>query len=172
MTEQQVAPPVQNANSVVAAESTVVENKKQGETEIADALREMQENAGQIAELAKEEENLVTEFFSSLFSILKSFGKTLEISVASLPENYKTRTNKAYLYLTGQLVLVYTNGEVEILNLIEQENHDVLIEIAAEIMTKLKTVINASKSKTEKRVKFLMSITKELEKVAKAFSEG
>ena len=137
-----------------------------------ESLTEMQENAGQISELVKEEENLVTEFFNLMFKILKPFSKTLEISVSSLPEHYREQVSKSYLYLTGQLVLVHKNGELEILNLTDQENHDVLVEITGEIMTKLKAVINTSKSKTEKRVKFLITITKELQKVAKVFSEG
>jgi hypothetical protein len=137
-----------------------------------ESLKEMQENAGQISELVKEEENLVTEFFDLMFKILKPFSKTLEISVSSLPEHCREQISKSYLYLTGQLVLVHTNGELEILNLTDKENHDTLVEITGEIMTKLKTVINISKSKTEKRVKFLITITKELQKVAKVFSEG
>ena len=60
---------------------------------------------------------------------------------------------------------------MEILNLADQENHQVLVEIAGEIMTKLKAIIASYKSKTEKRVKFLMQMTKGLQKVAEVFSE-
>jgi len=150
---------------------TVPTQAKASEDGITGLLNEMRENAGQISELAKEEENLVTEFFNHMFKILKSFSKTIEISSSSLPEQYRGRIDKSYLYLTGQLVLVHTNGELEILNLTDQENHDVLVEITEEIMTKLKMVINTSRSKIEKRVKFLITITRELQKVAKVFSE-
>lgn len=141
------------------------------EEQTIEALKEIQENAGQISELSSEEETLVREFFNFLVRILKPFGKTLEISAVSLPDGYSGRTNKAYLYLTGQLVLVFTNGEVEILNLVEQENHQILIDITGEIMAKLKIMIMSSKSKTEKRVKFLMQMTKGLQKVADVFVE-
>jgi hypothetical protein len=144
---------------------------KADEDETQASLKEMQENVGQMSELAKEEENLVKEFFSFLLKILKPLSKTLEISVSSLPENYKAQVNKAYLYPTGQLVLVYRNGEVEILNLADQENHGILIDITSDVMAKLKMVINSCRSKTEKRVKFLMSVTKELQKVAKVFTD-
>jgi len=141
------------------------------EEQTIEALKEIQENAGQISELSSEEETLVREFFNFLVRILKPFGKTLEISAVSLPDGYSGRTNKAYLYLTGQLVLVFTNGEVEILNLVEQENHQILIDITGEIMAKLKIMIMSSKSKTEKRVKFLMQMTKGLQKIADVFVE-
>jgi hypothetical protein len=141
------------------------------EEQTIEALKEIQENAGQISELSSEEETLVGEFFNSLVKILKPFGKTLEIPAASLPDGYSGRISKAYLYLTGQLVLVFTNGEVEILNLVEKENHQILIDITGEIMAKLKIMIASSKSKTEKRVKFLMQMTKGLQKVADVFVE-
>ena len=141
------------------------------EEQTTEAMKEIQENAGQIAELTSEEETLVREFFNFLVKILTPFGKTLEISASSLPESYGRRISKAYLYLNGQLVLVLTNGEVEILNLADQENRQVLVEIAGEIMMKLKAIIASYKSNTEKRVKFLMQMTKGLQKVAEVFSE-
>jgi len=174
MSEQTIPiPATEGTHPQVVIDSTPTdENRQVSEDQVAEALREIQENSGQISELVTEEENLVTEFFNSLLQILKSFSKTLEISVSSLPERYRGRTNKAYLYLTGQLVLVFANGEVEILNLTEEDNRQVLVDITGEIMAKLKTVISSYKSKTEKRVKFLMQITKELQRVAEVFTEN
>ena len=179
MTEQQPPPPQTNPVEPAAvinatadkAQQTASTQPKAGEDPTTVSLTEIQENAGQISELAKEEDNLVTEFFSFMFKILKPFSKTLEISVSALPEQYRGQVSKSYLYLTGQLVLVHTDGELEILNLADKENHDILVQITEEIMAKLKTVINTSKLKTENRVKFLITVTKELQKVAKIFSE-
>jgi len=174
MTENQTPPTAtttnQNAQPPIVISATP-EAPKTGENGTIESLNEIQENAGQISELAAEEDNLVAKFFGSLLKILKPFSKTLEISVSALPETYNGRVNKAYLYLSGQLVLVYTNGEVEILNLTDQENHDVLVKITGEILLKLKSVINSYRSRTEERVRFLMSITKELQKVAEVFSK-
>lgn len=175
MTDNQPQPaavPTQQAQQPIIIDATPApENQKINEAETEEFLKEIQENAGQIAELLSEEGNLVTQFFSSLFRILKPFGRTLEISPNSLPQSYVGRVNKACLHLSGQLALVYTNGEVEILNLTDQENHDVLVGISREILMGLKTVVNSFKSKTEQKVKFLMSITKELQKIAEVFTE-
>jgi len=159
------------AQQVIVDATPAKENKKRNKEEAAESLKEIQEKAGQISESEMEEENLVDEFFNSLLKILKPFSKTLEISVSSLPENCNKHVIKAHLHLTGQLVIVYGNGEVEILNLTQKENYGLLAEITGEIMVKLKSVIDIYKSKTEERVKFLMPITKELQKVAKVFSE-
>lgn len=149
--------------------SLTTENQKIGKEDAMEFLNEIQENAGQISELKMEEENIVNEYLSCLLTIIKPFSKTLEISVNSLPEKYNQRISRAYLHITGQMALVYKNGEVEILNLANQENHKLLVDITGEIMLKLRSVINSYKSETENRVKFLISVTKELQKVAKVF---
>ena len=170
MTEELASSTTENDTAEVTVEATPAKERINKE-ESVEFLKEMQEKAGQISESEMEEENLVTEFFNSLLKILKPFSKTLEISVSSLPERYSEQIGKAHLHLTGQLVLVYRNREVEILNLADKENHELLVEITGEIMAKLKTIIDSYKSETEKRVKFLMPITRELQKVAKVFSE-
>jgi hypothetical protein len=174
MNEQPPPPapaPQETQPQAVISSTPAPDNSKLTEEQTTEALKEIQENAGQISELSSEEETLVKEFFNFLVRILKPFGKTLEISVLSLPESYNGRISKAYLYLTGQLVLVFKNDEVEILNLADQENHQILVDITGEIMTKLKVIITSHKSRTEKRVKFLMQMTKGLQKVAEVFSE-
>ena len=172
MTQESASSTTRDAAPQITVDATPAkESEKTTKEEAVEFLKEMQEKAGQISETEMEEENLVNEFFNSLLKILKPFSKTLEISVSSLPERYSDQISKAHLYLTGQLVLVYRNGEVEILNLTDKENREVLVEITGEIMVNLKSVIDSYRSKTEKRVKFLMSITKELQKVAKVFSE-
>lgn len=149
-----------------------IEEQRISKEEAVEFLKEIQGNAGQISEIAMEEENLVTEFFNALLKILKPFSETIEISVSSLPERYNESVDRAYLHFNGELVLVYKSGDIEIINLEDQKNHEILVEITGEIMQKLKTIINSYKSQIEKRVKFLLPITKELQKVAKVFSEG
>ncbi len=167
MTEESASPTTEEVTPKIIVDATPPKESK----EAAEFLKDIQEKAGQISESEMEEDNLVNEFFNSLLKILKPFSKTIEIPVSSLPENYNERIIKAHLYLTGQLILVSRDEKVEIINLKNKENHKILIEITGEIMAKLKTIIDSYKSQTEKRVKFLMPITKELQKVAQVFSE-
>jgi hypothetical protein len=163
---QQNQPP-----AIIDATPNAEEQHKASEDQTIEAMKEIQESAGQISELSAEEASLVTEFFASLLKILRPFCKTLEIPVSSLPEKYHGQMSKAFLYPTGQLILVHENGEAEILNLSEKENRDVLVSITHDIMAQLKSMINAYRTRTEQRVKFLMPITKELQKIAEVFSE-
>lgn len=162
----------QNVEPQAVIEATPAkESKKVTAEEALEHLKEMQENVGQMSELAKEEENLVNEFFNLLVKILKPFCESLEISASSLPEKYSTQVSKAHLYLNGQLILSYKNGEVKILNLAQRENREILIEIAGDVLMQLEAIINSYRSKIEKRAKILMTMTKELQKVAKVFTE-
>jgi len=144
--------------------------KKTAREKAVEFLKEIQEGVGQISESEIEEGNLVNEFFNALLKILGPFSKTLQISVDSLPEFYTDLVDKAVLYCTGQLVLVYKDGRVEILSLVDKENHRLLVDIAGEIMSGMKLIIDSYRLETEKRVKFLMLLTKELQKVAKVLS--
>ena len=139
--------------------------------EATEFLKEMGEVAGQISETENEEENLVREFFNSLYKILKPFSKTLEISVSSLPKDWARQAIKAHLNVSGQLVIVRKNGDVEMLDLKEKDNRRLFIDIIGEIVAQLKTIIDSYKSDAEKRVEFLLPLTKELQKIAQVFSE-
>lgn len=173
MSQENSTPTTQDPAPQIMVDATPTEERKEiSKEEATEFLKEIQEKAGQISESEMEEQNLVNEFFNSLLKILRPFSKTLKISVSSLPEKYKQEISKAHLHLNGQLVLVSRNGEVEILNLAEKDNHELLVEITGEIMAKLESLIDSYKSKTEKRVKFLIPITQQLQKVAKVFSEN
>lgn len=153
-------------------DASVVEEKKKSAGENAlENLKMLQENFGQMLELSKEEANLIGEFFKALAVVLKPFCETLEISVSSLPRSYQARASKAFLDKNGRLIIVYKSGEVETLNLMEHKNHSIVIEVVDEVMAKLGALVNSQRSKIEKRVKILMPITKELQKVAKVFAE-
>jgi len=155
----------------ITIDSASTENEKVNEEHITETLKAILENAGQISELTSEEENLVTDFFNSLSKILSPFGRTLEIPPNILPKSYRDHASMAYLYTSGQLAIVYTDGKAEILDLIEKRNRTVLTSIMGETISKLKDVIGLYKTVTESRVKFLLSITKELQKAAEVFAE-
>ncbi len=153
-----------------AAMSQKVEDYRLSMEKTLESLKELQENAGQISEFELEEKNLVNEFFSSLLKIMETFGKKIELSVSALPEDYGRHTSKAFLYPVAQLVLVHKDLEVEVIDLSTKESRDLLVELAGEIMLKLKKTIDAHRTKVEKRVSFFMAITEELQKIAKIFS--
>ncbi|MCS7115645.1 MAG: hypothetical protein RMJ15_06375 [Nitrososphaerota archaeon] len=139
--------------------------------EALERLKAVLENVGHMFELSKEESSLINEFFSALAVVMRPFCEVLEVSVSSLPKSFQAKAGRAFLDGNGQLIVVKKNGGVEILNLVERKNREVVVQIIDDVMAKLGDMIIEYKSRVEKRVKVLLSVTKELQSVAKIFEE-
>jgi hypothetical protein len=59
---------------------------------------------------------------------------------------------------------------MELKNLSEEANRDLMISVIEDVMPKFKQFTTAHRQKIEDRIKFLSAVTKELQKISKAFS--
>ncbi|MGD8505616.1 MAG: hypothetical protein PVF15_03010 [Candidatus Bathyarchaeota archaeon] len=146
--------------------SEVKERTPEGLLEVLDDIREQ---TGQISELTTEEDLLVKEFLASILGIMKPLVRTLPISTTILPKEWG-EISQANLDLTGQLLVLYPNGRMRTINLAERKHRELLLNITYDLMPKLKKLVTSHRQNIEKRVKVMSSITKELQKTAKAFS--
>lgn len=129
----------------------------------------IREETGQVFELTTEENMLVREFLTSLLKIIQPLAQPLPVSTSILPEEWG-KVSQASLDLTGQLLLLYPDETMKIINLTEQRHRELLLRITYDIMPTLKRLITSHRQKIEARVTFMSFITKELQKTAKAFS--
>ena len=129
----------------------------------------IREETGQVFELTTEENMLVREFLASLLKIIQPLAQALPVSTSVLPEEWG-KVSQASLDLTGQLLLLYPDETMKIINLTEQRHRELLLKITYDIMPTLKRLITSHRQKIEERVSFMSYITKELQKTAKAFS--
>jgi len=143
--------------------------KEQSLEDTLKSLNDIREETGQISELTTEENMLVKEFLVTLLKIMKPLAKTLPISTSVLPEEWG-KVSQASLDLTGQLLVLYPGGRLGSINLTEQRHRELLLKITYDIMPTLKKLITSHRQKIETRVKFMSSVTKELQRTAKAFS--
>ena len=142
------------------------------EKTIEDTLKYLdgiREETGQVFELTTEENMLVREFLASLLKIIQPLAQALPVSTSVLPEEWG-KVSQASLDLTGQLLLLYPDETMKIINLTEQRHRELLLKITYDIMPTLKRLITSHRQKIEERVSFMSYITKELQKTAKAFS--
>jgi len=142
------------------------------EKTIEDTLKYLdgiREETGQVFELTTEENMLVREFLTSLLKIIQPLSQALPVSTSVLPEEWG-RVSQASLDLTGQLLLLYPDETMKIIDLTEQRHRELLLRITYDIMPTLKRLITSHRQKIEARVTFMSFITKELQKTAKAFS--
>ena len=129
----------------------------------------IREETGQVLELTTEENMLVREFLVSLLKIIQPLVQALPVSTSVLPEEWG-KVSQASLDLTGQLLLLYPDERMKIIDLTEQRHRELLLKITYDIMPTLKRLITSHRQKIEARVTFMSFITKELQKTAKAFS--
>lgn len=137
--------------------------------ELLASIRSLQDDVGQISELASEEKQVVAVFFESLLKLMQPLAKTMPVSPVALPEEMGNVV-QANIDPTGRLVILYQDGQVDLKNLSEEAHRDLMISVMIDVMPKFKQLTSAHRRKIEKRIDFLSSVTKELQKISKAFS--
>jgi hypothetical protein len=139
--------------------------------ELLDSLKSVQDDIGQICELTSEEETLVNEFFESFLKLMQPFVATIQVSTEALPDDLGG-VIRASIDPTGQLMLMYGDGHMILKNLLEEENRDLLTAVLEDVLPTLKKLFSAHREKVEGRMKFLSSVTKEVQKMARAVSKA
>ena len=137
--------------------------------ELISSLKSLQDDIGQISELTSEEKRVVDVFFDSFLKLMQPLAKTIQISPAALPDELGN-VIQATVDPKGNLMLLYQDGQVEIRNLSEKSNRDLMIWVMKDAMPKFKQLTSAHRKKIEDRMKFLSSVTTEIQKISKAFS--
>jgi hypothetical protein len=132
---------------------------------LADALKSMADDVGQISELAAEEKLLVTELFKSLLKLMQPLTPSMPVSTSALPAEVGN-VSHAHIDPTGHLALVYEDGHLELKDLTKEQNRDLMIQVIQDVMPKFKNLTNAQKNKIESRIKFLSAVTKEVQKIS------
>jgi DNA-binding ferritin-like protein len=137
--------------------------------ELIESLKSVQDDIGQICELASEEENFVTAFLDSLLKIMRPLKATIAVSPSALSGDIGSML-QASVDPTGNLIVLFKDGRMELKDLSDEANRDLLVKVIRDIMPKFKQLTSAYRQKIENRIKFLSAVTKELQKISKAFS--
>ena len=137
--------------------------------ELISSLKGLQDDIGQITELSSEEKRVVDVFFASFLTLMKPLAKTISVSATALPDELGT-VKQANVDPKGNLMLLYQDEQVEIMNLNEKNHRDLMICVMKDVMPKFKRLTSAHRRKIEDRMKFLSSVTTEIQKISKAFS--
>jgi hypothetical protein len=137
--------------------------------ELLDSMKSVQDDIGQICELMSEEKVLVAEFFESFLKLVQPIASTLPVSTTILPREMGD-VAQALVDPLGNLILLYQDGYAKIENLREEKHRDLVVALVKDTTPKIKLLINAHRLKIEERMKFLSSVTKEMQKVSRAFS--
>ncbi len=145
------------------------ERKQISLQEVLESIKNVADDIGQISELTSEEKLLTTQFFVALFKLMQPLTTAIQVSVSVLPAETGAIT-QAFVDPTGHLSLTHKDGRMEIKNLQEEKNRELMMAVVSDILPKFKSLTSAQKRKVENRIKFLTTLTKELQKISEAFS--
>ena len=137
--------------------------------ELISSMKTLQDDVGQISELKSEEKRVVDVFFDSFLKLMQPLAKTMTVSPEALPDKLGNVT-QANVDPKGNLMLLYKNGQVEIRNLSERNERELMICVMKDVMPKFKQLTSAHRRDIENRMKFLSSVTQEIQKISKAFA--
>ncbi len=132
---------------------------------LIESLKSVADDIGQISELTSEERLLVAEFFKALLKLMKPLATTIAVTPSTLPAETGLII-QAYVDPTGHLALMYEDGRLDLKDLSEDANRDLMMAVIEDIVPKFRSLTSTQKRKVENRIKFLSSITKEIQKSA------
>jgi len=165
---------METASSQEKPEISIKEELKPGRQrasvlEILGSLKSAQEDIGQIIELSSEEETLVAEFFKSLSIAMDSLAQTIPVSAEKLSKSLGD-VAQATVDKSGYLVLLYRNGKIELKNLREERHRNLMVTVLEDALPQFKQLFSDQLQKTEERMNFFSTITKEMQRISVALS--
>jgi len=137
--------------------------------ELVESLKSTADDIGQISELSSEERLLVSQFFMSFLKLMQPLTPSIAVNQLSLSPQLSDAV-QAHIDPTGHLALIFTDGHLELKDLSEEKNRDLMMSVISDILPKFKNLTTIQKRKLENRIKFLSSVTKEIQKSAEALS--
>jgi hypothetical protein len=161
----------QSTVKVPASKAKAAKSPQMSLDELIASMKSLQDDVGQISELSSEEKRVVDVFFDSFLKLMKPLAKTISVSPEVLPANVG-RVVQANVDPKGNLMLLYEDGQVDIRSLAETSERELMIAVLADAMPKFKQLTGAQRRKIEDRMKFLSSVTQEMQKISKAFAES
>ena len=137
--------------------------------ELVESLKSTADDIGQISELSSEERILVSQFFISFLKLMQPLTPSIAVNQLSLSPQLSDVV-QAHIDPTGHLALLFTDGHLELEDLSEEKNRDLMMSVISDILPKFKNLTTFQKRKLENRLKFLSTVTKEIQKSAEALS--
>ena len=128
-------------------------------------LKELREDVGQIYEISSEEENIVIAFSLAFLKLMESLTRSLPVDVETLQGQLRN-AERANILPKGELVVLFRDGRMESVDLINPENRDLLVDVVSDVMPKFNDLIGERRGRIEKRISFLADVTKELQNIA------
>ena len=137
---------------------------------ILESLRKLRDDTIQVNELRDEEDRIVEALLEAFLEVMSSIPGGLPVNPELLPGE-ASDVDRLSVSSSGELLILYLNGEMDAVELNDPENRDLLVEVINDVFPKVRHQIVEMRGRLEKRIVYLSTVTEELRSMAASMSD-
>ena len=137
---------------------------------ILESLRRIRDDTMQVNELRDEEDRIVEALLEGFLEVMSSIPEGLPVNPELLLGGGGD-VDRVSVNSGGELLILYLNGEMNAVDLIDPENRDLLVDVINDVFPKVCLQIVEMKGRLEKRIVYLSTVTEELRSMASSMAE-
>lgn len=137
---------------------------------ILESLRKLRDDTIQVNELRDEEDRIVEALLEAFLEVMSSIPGGLPVNPELLPGE-ASDVDRLSVSSSGELLILYLDGEMDAVELNDPENRDLLVEVINDVFPKVRHQIVEMRGRLEKRIVYLSTVTEELRSMAASMSD-
>ena len=137
---------------------------------ILESLRKLRDDSIQVNELRDEEDRIVGALLEAFLEVMSSIPGGVPVNPELLPGEAGD-IDRLSVSSSGELLILYLNGEMDAVELSDHENRDLLVDVINDVSPKVRHQIIEMKGRLEKRIVYLSTVSKELRGMAASIAE-
>ncbi len=137
---------------------------------ILESLRKLRDDTIHVNELRDEEDRIVEALLEAFLEVMSSIPEGLPVNPGLLPGE-ASDVDRLSVSSSGELLILYLNGEMDAVELNNPENRDLLVEVINDVFPKVRNQIVEMRGRLEKRIVYLSTVTEELRSMAASMAD-
>jgi len=137
---------------------------------ILESLRRIRDDTMHVNELRDEEDRIVEALLEGFLEVMSNIPEGLPVN-PELLLGVGGDVDRMSVSSSGELLILYPNGEMNAVDLIDPENRDLLVDVINDVFPKVCLQIVEMKGRLEKRIVYLSTVTEELRSMASSMAE-
>ncbi len=137
---------------------------------ILESLRKLRDDTIHVNELRDEEDRIVEALLEAFLEVLSSIPGGLPVNPELLPGG-ASDVDRLSVSSSGELLILYLDGEMDAVELNDPENRDLLVEVINDVFPKVRHQIVEMRGRLEKRIVYLSTVTEELRSMAASMAD-
>jgi len=137
---------------------------------ILESLRKLRDDTIQVNELRDEEDRIVEALLEAFLEVMLSIPGGLPVN-PELLHGEASDVDRLSVSSSGELLILYLDGEMDAVELSDPENRDLLVEVINDVFPKVRHQIVEMRGRLEKRIVYLSTVTEELRSMAASMAD-